>query len=104
MTHRRNRETRSPLANVGCWAEAKCYRPDELDRFCGSRPIINLTFLVGNENSRSASNPEEEGKQNSGEFQMPRFYFHKHLNGQTVRAVEALRFATKTKHAPTPFA
>jgi hypothetical protein len=21
---------------------------------------------------------------NSGEFQMPRFYFHKHLNGQTV--------------------
>src|ERR1700688_4172687 len=24
------------------------------------------------------------GRQNSGEFEMPRFYFHKHLNGQTV--------------------
>ena len=28
--------------------------------------------------------PEVGGNRNSGEFQMPRFYFHKHLNGQTV--------------------
>jgi hypothetical protein len=50
-------------------------------------PYYKFTFVqfVWNENSRSAWNPEEEGKQNSGEFQMPRFYFHKHLNGQTVR-------------------
>ena len=52
-----------------------------------ARLIIKFTFLqfFWNENSRSAWNPEEQGKQNSGEFQMPRFYFHKHLNGQTVR-------------------
>jgi len=28
--------------------------------------------------------PQEGGIQNPEEFQMPRFYFHKHLNGQTV--------------------
>jgi hypothetical protein len=50
------------------------------------RPVIKFTFgqFAWNENSRSAWSPEAGGKQNSGEFQMPRFYFHKHLNGQTV--------------------
>jgi hypothetical protein len=47
-------------------------------------PYHEVNFFVWNENSRSAWSPEINGKQNSGEFQMPRFYFHKHVNGQTV--------------------
>jgi hypothetical protein len=56
----RHREAKLPLANVGFWAEAKCYRPDELNRSCGSRPIIKSTFVqfVWNENLRSAWSPE----------------------------------------------
>src|ERR1700676_1713830 len=72
MTHRRHRETKSPLANVGFWAEAKCYRPDELDRSCGSRPIIKLTFLFGTKTRVPRGVLRGGGRQNSGEFQMPR--------------------------------
>jgi hypothetical protein len=51
---------------------------------CGSRPIIKFSFCLERILALRVESPEAGGKQNSGEFQMPRFFFHKHLNGQTV--------------------
>jgi hypothetical protein len=68
-----------------CWLLSRglCFRTDELDPSCRSRAIIKLTFLLERKLAFRVK-PERRSRPYSGEFQMPRFYFHKHLNGQTV--------------------
>src|ERR1700757_4702438 len=49
-------------------------------------PALLFTFghFVGTKTCAPRGVPRAAGKENSGKFQMPRFYFHMHLNGHTV--------------------
>ena len=47
-------------------------------------PALLLSSLLFGTNTRAPRGVLRQVAQNSGEFQMPRFYFHKHLNGQKV--------------------
>jgi hypothetical protein len=61
------------------------YWPGCLAGFFEFRPFIEHTVVqfVGTK-TRVLHGPEVGAERTRGEFQMPRFYFHKHLNGQTV--------------------